>query len=219
MHVIVVGCGRVGSELALSLERADHSVAVIDKNKNAFRRFLSGFGGQTLVGLGFDRDVLIEAGVERAQAFAAVTSGDNSNILAARIAKESFEIPSVVARIYDPRRAEIYQRLGIATVAAVAWTRDQILRRLIPEMASNWTDQSGTLSLIEFNLPAHWAGHTLTELSDGDRYRLVAISRRGKAGLVGPDVVGQEGDVVHLLVQSDAHSDLAGVLSSIPGGH
>src|SRR3954471_4439901 len=146
VHVVVVGCGRVGSELALGLERSGHSVAVIDKNADAFRKRLpEDFAGQKVVGFGFDRDHLIEAGIERAGAVAAVTSGDNSNILTARIARENFAIDRVVARIYDPRRALIYQRLGIPTVATVSWTTDQVMRRLLPaeEQPHEWLDPGG----------------------------------------------------------------------------
>src|SRR5258708_4640414 len=144
LHVVVVGCGRVGSELAGSLEKAGHTVAVVDKNPSAFRRLPSAFTGQRIVGFGFDRDHLIEAGIERADAVAAVTSGDNSNILTARIARENFGIDRVVARIYDPRRAAIYQRLGIPTVATVSWTTDQVMRRLLPpaEQPHQWLDPS-----------------------------------------------------------------------------
>src|SRR5262249_47115629 len=123
--VVVVGCGRVGSELAGTLEKSGHTVAVIDKNPNAFRRLPPGSAGQRVVGFGFDRDNLVEAGIERAGAVAAVTNGDNSNILVARIARETFGIGRVVARIYDPRRAVIYQSLGIPTVAPGAWATDQ----------------------------------------------------------------------------------------------
>src|SRR5437764_1020029 len=144
VHVVVVGCGRVGSELALALERDGHTVAVIDKNRNAFRRLPERFTGRAVLGFGFDRDHLEQAGIREAEALAAVTSGDNSNILTARIARETFEIPNVVARIYDPRRAVIYQRLGIPTVATVAWTTDQVRRRLLPDrVVSEWTDPSG----------------------------------------------------------------------------
>ena len=143
MHVVVVGCGRVGSELAGALERQSHTVAIIDKKKDAFRRLPKGFGGYRIEGFGFDRDTLEEAGVRDAGAFAAVTSGDNSNIMAARVARETFEVEHVVARIYDPRRAVIYQRLGIPTVATVAWTTDQVLRRLVPgDTVADWTDAS-----------------------------------------------------------------------------
>ena len=132
MHVVVIGCGRVGSELAGALEQTDHSVAVVDKNERAFRRLPKDFAGTKVVGFGFDRDHLEAAGIAKAEAFASVTSGDNSNILCARIARETYGIEHVVARIYDPRRALIYQRLGIPTVATVAWTTDQVLRRLLP---------------------------------------------------------------------------------------
>ena len=216
MHVIVVGCGRVGSGLAKALHQDGHSVAIIDKSAKAFRRLDPQFGGQSLVGFGFDRDVLRSAGAERAQAFASVTSGDNSNILSARIAKETFQIPSVVARIYDPRRAEIYQRLGITTVATVAWTTDQILHRLLPGSPPIWTDQSGTLSLIERNLPDVWAGRRLGDLSSGTAFRLAAVSRAGQARIVEPDALGQEGDVLHLLVRAEATADLDALLAGGP---
>lgn len=219
MHVIVVGCGRVGSSLVPQLEGAGHTVTVIDRQKRAFRR-LEGTNAEQLVGTGFDRDLLVAAGAERAKALAAVTSGDNSNILAARIAKENFQIPSVVARIYDPRRASIYQKLGIATVATVSWTTSQVVRRLIGENATNWTDQSGVLSLVQRNLPDSWAGKRLVELSEGDRFRVVAVSRAGQARLVNPEVIGQEGDVLHYLVNSDAAADFeARLAAGSEGGH
>src|SRR5437764_7745437 len=146
MHVVVVGCGRVGSELAVSLETSGHSVAIIDKDKTAFRRLPERWTGRAVVGFGFDRDHLEQAGVQEAGALAAVTSGDNTNILTARIARETYEIDNVVARIYDPRRAAIYQRLGIPTVATVTWTTDQVRRRLFPdETVTEWTEESGEL--------------------------------------------------------------------------
>ncbi|HET9690740.1 MAG TPA: NAD-binding protein, partial [Acidimicrobiales bacterium] len=133
VHVIVVGCGRVGSELADRLSREGHEVVIVDKRPDSFRRLPEAFAGRSLAGTGIDRDVLVEAGIGGAGALAAVTSGDNTNILVARIARETFEVPRVVARIYDPRRALIYQRLGIPTVATVSWTVDQVARRLLPE--------------------------------------------------------------------------------------
>ena len=145
MHVVIMGCGRVGSELAARLESGEHSVSVIDKNPTAFRMLRYQFKGKKIEGYGFDEDILREAGIERAEAFAAVSSGDNSNIVAARLAREKFEVPLVVARIYDPRRAEIYQRLGIPTVATVKWTTDQVMRVLIPDqIASDWRDPPPT---------------------------------------------------------------------------
>ena len=170
MHVVVVGCGRVGSELAGALELGGHTVSVVDKRKEAFRRLPPSFGGKTVVGFGFDRDTLLEAQIDQAGAFAAVTSGDNSNIMAARVARETFEIERVVARIYDPRRAAIYQRLGIPTVATVAWTTDQVLRRLLPgDHAASWTDSSGQVALVERDLPPAWAGRPLSQLEEPGR--------------------------------------------------
>jgi trk system potassium uptake protein TrkA len=222
VHVIVVGCGRVGSELAVSLEQAGHSVAIIDKKKSAFRRLPDGWGGQTVEGYGYDRDHLEEAGVRRADAVAAVTSGDNSNVLTARIARENFQIANVVARIYDPRRAVIYQRLGIPTVATVTWTTDQVMRRLFPDQAvTEWTDPSGAVSLVERGLPTGWAGHSLAGLSGGSQFRLVSVTRGGQAHIATPELVGQEGDVLVFIVRRDAMEELDGRLTvaTTSGGH
>jgi trk system potassium uptake protein TrkA len=217
MHVIVVGCGRVGSELAVSLDQMGHTVAIIDKSRNAFRRLPERWGGRAVLGFGYDRDHLEQAGVREAGALAAVTSGDNSNVLAARIARETYQIPNVVARIYDPRRAIIYQRLGIPTVATVRWTTDQVLRRLLPEESvSEWTDSSGALSLIERALPEKWAGQRLSGLSEGGAFRLAAVTRGGEARLPSPELVGQEGDILHLLVRKESADKLE---ERLVGGH
>ena len=219
MHVVVVGCGRVGSELAVTLESEGHTVAVIDKNRNAFRRLPERFTGRAVLGFGFDRDHLEQAGIRDAQALAAVTSGDNSNILTARIARETYEIEHVVARIYDPRRALIYQRLGIPTVATVSWTTDQVHRRLLPDRTvSEWTDATGSVSLIERELPDAWAGRKLLELDEGERFRLVALTRAGQARLVAPSLVGQEGDILHLAVRTDAVEELRARLGDASKG-
>lgn len=208
--MIVVGCGRVGSQLAGALEAGGHTVAVIDKNRNAFRKNLpDGFRGKTIHGFGFDREHLERAGIREAGGFAAVTNGDNSNILSARIARETYQIPNVVARIYDPKRAQIYQRLGIPTVAAVRWTTDQVLRRLFREESQEeWFDPSSSVTLIERALPDEWAGRKLGELDEGDRFRLVAITRHGEGRLATPSLVGQEGDILHLMARRDAKDEL-----------
>ncbi|HWI02953.1 MAG TPA: TrkA family potassium uptake protein [Acidimicrobiales bacterium] len=217
MHVIVVGCGRVGRELAMSLDRDGHSVSVIDKDRNAFHELPDGFSGKAILGFGFDRDHLEQAGIQDAGAVAAVTNGDNSNILTARIARMTYEVPHVVARIYDPRRAVIYRQLGIATVAAVAWTTDQVLRRLFPEKSvSEWTDASGAVSLVERALPDIWAGRKLSQLEDASAFRLVALSRGGQARLAGPELVGQEGDILHVMVRNDAQAELDARMSAGP---
>jgi len=210
MRVIVVGCGRVGSELAVRMQRDGHDVTIVDKNANAFRRLPDDWPGHTVVGFGFDRDVLLQAGIQDADAVAAVTSGDNSNILTARIARETFEITYVVARIKSPRRAVIYQRLGIPTVATVSWTVDQVLRRLLPEeeAVTAWTDPTGGINIVEHLLPESFCGRGYGELADGDRFRPVIITRGGQSRLVGGNTVGQEGDIVHFAVRTDAVADL-----------
>ncbi len=204
MHVVVVGCGRVGSTLATNLTAAGHSVAVVDRRHDAFSRLPADFPGTTVVGIGFDRDRLLEAGIERAGAVAAVTNGDNSNILIARVARETFGVERVVARIYDPRRAAIYQRLGIPTVATVAWATERVLRRILPdEPAVDWVDPSAKVCLVERSVPPGWAGRAVAEL-EATEVRVVSLTRLGIAQLPPADAVLQEGDVVHLAVAAEA---------------
>ena len=196
MHVVIMGCGRVGSTLAHILEDQGHSVAIIDQDPEAFRKLRSGFKGKRVTGVGFDQDVLIEAGIEEADAFAAVSSGDNSNVIAARVARESFGVERVAARIYDPRRAEVYQRLGIPTVATVRWTADQMLRRLLPEGAEPlWRDPTGAIVLAEVAYSQDWVGEKVHALEEAARARVAFITRLGEAMLPGPGTVLQEGDV------------------------
>ena len=200
MHIVIMGCGRVGSTIAHILKNQKHSIAVIDQDPDAFRKLRPGFKGTKITGIGFDRDVLIEAGVERADAFAAVSSGDNSNVIAARVVRESFGVGRVVARIYDPRRAEVYQRLGIPTVATVRWTADQMLRKLLPEGAAPlWRDPTGTIVLAEVAYDDHWLGEKVTALEESARTRITFISRLGEAMLPSPGTVLQEGDVLYLI--------------------
>lgn len=216
MHVVVVGCGRVGSELAVRLSAAGHDVAMVDKNVRAFRRLPPDFKGKAVRGFGFDRDHLEEAGIQEAQALAAVTSGDNSNILTARIARETYGVANVVARIYDPRRALIYQRLGIPTVATVTWTTDHVLRRLIPDTTTeDWVDATGSVALVERDLPVAAAGRKLDSLVEGRIVRLVAVTRDGTTRIATPGLVGQEGDVLLLMVARADLSALDDILAGV----
>lgn len=221
VNVIVVGCGRVGRELAMVLDRDGHSVSVMDKDRNAFHELPDGFTGKAILGFGFDREHLEQAGIREAQAVAAVTNGDNSNILTARIARMTYEVPHVVARIYDPRRAVVYQRLGIPTVATVTWTTDQVVRRLFSDQTSvEWSDASGSVRLVERALPEGWAGHKLAGLSEGDQFRVTSISRGGQSRIVAGDLVGQEGDILHILARTDALDALeARLAGGAEGGH
>lgn len=219
MHVVVVGCGRVGSGLASILEDGGHTVAVIDKAQKAFRRLPEGFGGRKIVGVGFDRDRLREAGIEEAGALAAVTSGDNSNIMVARTAREVFGLEHVVARIYDPRRAAIYEKLGIPTIATVQWTTDRVLRRILPDApTTEWTDPSASVVLVERAVSASWAGRRLVELDSPGLARVAALTRLGVGQVPTPDLVTQEGDVVYLTVTVDRIAQLDEHLAA-PGGH
>ncbi|RBM20649.1 TrkA family potassium uptake protein [Streptomyces sp. PT12] len=204
MHIVIMGCGRVGATLAQSLEERGHSVAVIDRDPTAFRRLGSRFGGRRVTGLGFDRDTLNEAGLKDAGAFAAVSSGDNSNIIAARVAREVFGVENVTARIYDPRRAEVYERLGIPTVATVRWTADQMLRRLLPAGAEPlWRDPSGGVQLSEVHVAAAWLGHTVSAFQERTGVRVAFMTRMGEAILPTARTVLQEGDLVHVMMYGD----------------
>jgi len=215
MHIIVLGCGRIGADLALSLDGDGHSVAIIDRERAAFRRLPERFTGKAVLGNGFDRTTLEEASAHDAVALAAVMYGDNSNIIAARIARETYEIPNVVARIKDPRRAEIYQRLGIPTVATVTWTTDQVRRRLFPSnTVTEWTDAAGTLSLVERGLPDGWAGQRLEGLDGGEQFRIAAITRAGASRIPWPGAVGQDGDVLHIMVRKDGLEELEAALTN-----
>nr|WP_068112693.1 TrkA family potassium uptake protein [Nocardioides dokdonensis] len=204
MHVVIMGCGRVGSTLARSLEDRNHTVSIIDSEPDAFRRLGPAFNGDKIAGIGFDQQVLEKAGIRRADAFAAVSSGDNSNIIAARVAREQFGIQQVVARIYDPGRAEVYQRLGITTVATVKWTADQVLRRILPAGAEpDFRDPSGTIRVDHITVPEIWIGRRTIDLQVQSRSRIAWIDRLGEGMLPVRETVLQEGDMLHLVIRED----------------
>jgi len=211
----------VGSTLAYSLEARGHSVAVIDADPDAFRRLGTEFTGLTVTGMGFDRDVLISAGIERADAFAAVSSGDNTNIISARLARENFGVNRVVARIYDAKRAEVYERLGIPTVATVRWTADRMLRQLVPEANTElWRDPTSAISIIEVPVHREWVGRPLRALEDATGTRAAFITRFGIGTLPTASTVIQDGDQVFMLVTDaivDAVTKISGGTSD--GGH
>lgn len=209
-----MGCGRVGSTLAMSLEAQGHSVAVIDQNEAAFGRLGAAFEGRRITGVGFDRDTLRAAGIDRAYAFAAVSSGDNSNILSARVARETFDVEHVVARIYDPGRAEIYQRLGIPTVATVKWTADQVMRRLVPAGAVPvHTDVSGAVTLAEIPTDPSWVGTPLVKLEAITGARVAYLTRLGEGMLPVKNTVLQDGDLLQMLVRTDRLAALEQLLA------
>jgi trk system potassium uptake protein TrkA len=204
VHVVIMGCGRVGSTLARSLEDRNHTVSVIDSNPDAFRRLGPSFSGEKVTGIGFDQGVLERAGVEKADAFAAVSSGDNSNIIAARVARETFGIQQVVARIYDPGRAEVYQRLGITTVATVKWTADQVLRRILPAGAEpDFRDPSGTIRVDHVPVNEAWIGQRTVKFQLESGSRIAWIDRLGEGMIPHRETVIQEGDLLHLVMREE----------------
>lgn len=213
-----MGCGRVGARLATELDREGHSVAVIDLDSSSFVRLPDSFAGTTVKGVGFDRDTLIRAGVERARAFAAVSSGDNSNIIAARVARETFGVENVVARIYDPRRAEIYQRLGIPTVATVGWTTAETLHRMMPERArEEWRDSSGRVALAEFAVDDGWIGTLYPELAKQAGITVAVVNRFGTGMQPSPDLIVQQGDRIHATYDTDRSAEVEAILTAPPG--
>ena len=217
MHIVIMGCGRVGSSLAIELDGLGHSVAVIDQDVESFRRLGPVFNGLTVTGVGFDRDTLQRAAIERAHAFAAVSSGDNSNILAARVARETYGVGKVVARIYDPKRAEIYERLGIPTVATVAWSTGQMMRRLLPEdLSEEWRDPSGTVVLAQCGVHAAWIGTRIREIGERTGTRIAFLTRYGEGLLPEPDTVLQEGDLLHVIVRVEDRDSVYRLLSEPP---
>jgi trk system potassium uptake protein TrkA len=214
-----MGCGRVGSSLAAGLERQGHEVAVIDRDPKAFRRLNADFRGDQVCGIGFHRDVLRRAGIERATALAAVSSGDNSNIITARVARETFGVERVVARIYDARRAEVYERLGIPTVATVPWTTDRFMRMLLPDgVSSAWRDASGTVAVL--SLPVHeaWTGRPIRELESATGARVAFILRFGSGVLPQPNTVIQAEDDIYVAAVSGTIGDVTAAAVREPEG-
>ncbi len=217
MHVVIMGCGRVGSSLSAAVERLGHTIAVIDKDVQAFRRLGTDFHGQQVVGVGFDKKVLIEAGIERAGAFAAVSSGDNSNIISARVARETFGVEQVVARIYDAKRAEVYERLGIPTVATVSWTTDRLMRTLLPDgVASAWRDPTGKVAIVQLPIHEGWVGHTVAALEQAVNARVAFIMRFGTGVLPTHKTVVQADDQVYVSALSGTISDVGNAAGQPP---
>jgi trk system potassium uptake protein TrkA len=217
VHIVVMGCGRVGSSLARNLERAGHSVAIIDQNPAAFRRLGPEFAGDQVTGVGFDRSTLHRAGIDRAGAFAAVSSGDNSNIISARVARETFGVAHVVARIYDPKRAEVYERLGIPTVATVPWTVNRFLSTLLGDKhVEDWRDPSGAVSLVQVPLHEGWVGQKVKALEAATGARVAFLTRFGHGMLPTGVTMLQDGDQVHLLLTDDIADAAELVTGSAP---
>jgi trk system potassium uptake protein TrkA len=220
MRVIIMGNGRVGSELSLQLLEGGHEVVVIDKNPEAFHKYPPGDGARTLVGLGFDKDVLEQAGIQDADAFVAVSSGDNSNIVSARVALERYQVPKVVARIYDPRRAEMYERLNIPTVATTKWGIKQIQLMLLHDRSElRESIGGGDLLRMRVPVPAHLVGRSPTSLNVPGKLLVVGVSRGGGGFIPTDDSTLQEGDFIAVIMAKDGMDLLDAQLASPVGGH
>ena len=219
MHIIVVGCGRVGSTVAGELNAMGHDVVVVDRRADAFRRLGAEFPGRTLTGVGFDKTTLTDAGITPDSAVLAVTSGDNSNILIARVARETFGVSRVVARIYDPRRARLYERLGIPTVASVAWTSARVMRAVLPHgTETEWQDPTASFALLERRVAASAAGISVAQL-DASAGRVSLVTRNGSPTLPHEGMLLQEGDLVHVMVGRDGGVALDAVLAGNSADH
>jgi trk system potassium uptake protein len=214
VHAVIVGCGRVGAELAHVLESRSFTVSIIDKDSRAFeQRLLPGFSGKKLTGMGFDQELLEEAGIRDAEIFVSATRGDNTNIVSARIAKEYYRVPRVAALIYDPRRAQLYERLGISTVAEVAWATDQMVARILPSAKSiEWTIGSGEVVVVGIPSPSAFIGKPIEELRHPGKARVVALSRFGTTQIPDLKTIIQEGDFIHLAVLRSAIEEMEGQL-------
>jgi trk system potassium uptake protein TrkA len=213
MKIVVVGCGRMGAELALQLAHAGHEITVVDKDPRAFARLGKAFRGEQVAGVGFDREVLVRAGIERAEALAALTAGDNANIITARVAQNVFRVPKVVARVYDPRRAEIYLRLGLQTVSTTAWGVTRFTQ-LIAHRDLNVIRSldRGEVELVEHEAPASWVGRAVSHVAVPGEISVVTILRRERSLLPATSTVFQAGDRVVIAVMPGARKRLERLL-------
>jgi trk/ktr system potassium uptake protein len=216
VHIVIIGCGRVGAALTVELSKAGHSVAVIDKRADAFDRLPPGFQARMLVGTGFDRELLEQAGVREAGAFVAVTNGDNSNIVAARVAREHFHVPKVIARIYDPRRAEIYERLNIPTVASARWAASQVEFLLFhgrEEMKESFA--GGALIHLQREVPEHLVGKPISAFQTPGKIEVVGVDRGGTGFIPVGDSTFQQGDIAHFILLANAIDRLDELLQPV----
>lgn len=213
MKVIVMGCGRIGSQVSRLLSEQGHEVTIIDHDANSEGRLGSNFKGRIIKGLGFDRNILMQAGIEQAEAFVSASQSDNANIVAARIARNIFHVPRVVARLYDPRRAEIYQRLGLTTISSTNWGAERIFQVLTHTDIDVWnTFGSGEVALVHVELPPQLTGRSVMQLNVPGEIMVVAITRNDHAFVPATGTEFHEGDLVHLVVLSSAMDRLEELL-------
>lgn len=217
MRVVVMGCGRVGASVADGLSRIGHEVAIIDRDSAAFNRLSPQFAGERVLESGLRPRCAAACGHPGADAFAAVSSGDNSNIISARLARETFGVPRVVARIYDAKRAEVYERLGIPTIATVPWTTDRLLNALMQDTeTAKWRDPTSTVAVAEVVLHEDWVGHRATDLEQATGARIAFLIRFGTGVLPEPKTVLQAGDKVYIAAISGRAAEAAAIAALPP---
>ncbi len=212
MHVIVIGCGRLGGGVAMAHARRGHSVAVIDRDRAAFQRLRPSFTGRTIVAHAFDRDALVQAGVERADALAATTASDDVNVIVARAARLIFRVPRVVARLYDPRKAEIYRRLGVQTIATTTWGVNRIVELLSYSELDAVVSLGANIDIVDIEAPGGLVGRPAGALAVPGEIQVVAISRAGATFLPTPESPIQAGDLLHLALAATSADRLRALL-------
>ncbi len=216
MRIIIIGCGRLGSVLAQTLSMGGHAVTAVDNDPASFERLGPAFKGQTVLGVGFDRDLLLQAGIERADGLAAVTTSDDTNVVTARLASLVFRVPRVVARVYDPRKAEIYRRLGLQTISPVGLGTDLLAELLtFSQLKTILSLGSGEVGIVEAEVPLLLVGRTVTALTIPGEVHLVAVSRGSKTFLPTPATVFQQGDLIHLAVLTASTEQLEALLGLV----
>lgn len=219
MKIIIMGCGRVGTQLALTLSKEDHEIIVIDSSIEALDRLSSGFKGEKIKGVGFDKDILIKAGIQMADAFAATSSSDNANIVAARIARNIFHVPRVVARIFDPQRAEIYRRLGLLTISPTVWGAERIRELILhSELDPRLSFGAGDVSIISVEVPPQLINRQVRDLLVPGEVNVAAITRKSRAFLPALGTEFQKGDTIHLVVLAEAMERTKFLLGMGEGG-
>ncbi len=219
MKVIIMGCGKVGTLVSRRMVQKGHDVTVIHSDEAARERLGPGFKGRLIVGVGFDRQVLLDAGIEQAEAFAATSTSDSTNIVAARIARNIYRVPRVVCRLYDPRRAEIYNRLGLVTISSTTWGAERIYELLTHgNLDAVMTFGQGQVSLVAVEAPAQLVGRTVNNLVVPGEVIVVSITRRGEAIVPVLGTAFQQGDLVHIAVHAAALTRLESLLGLGEGG-
>lgn len=204
MYTIIVGCGRVGSELAKLLVSEGHDVVVIDKNAASFDRLGAAFNGLTMAGNGFDLSLLKQAGIEKAGAFCAVTNGDNTNLISAQVAKKIFKVPKVIARVYDPQRAHIYAALGLDIISGTILFASMLRDKIIESRFSSYLIETRELGVVEIDVGENLIGKPIKEINVAEEFLVVAIRRLDGVIIPNPQTIIRPKDILMAVVKVES---------------